>query len=105
MLFINIDLLLLVDHMVFMMTINLVMPNDVAIRVLPCDWCTDAPDLTFSVVGGNKHSSEYVCVHSKKGSVPMLTELMLTERMLTLLFILTECSRRRDRNNYEPVKR
>lgn len=103
MLFIDIELLL-VDHMVFMTTINLMMPNDNTTRVLPCDWCTDAPDLTFSVAGGNKHSSVrvcvYVCVHFKKASV-----LMLTERMLTLLFILTERSRRRDRNNYEPVKR
>lgn len=86
--------------MVFMMTINLVMPNDNAIRFLPCDWCTDAPDLTFSVAGGCACACVYVCVHSKKASV-----LMLTERMLTLLFILTERSRRRDRNNYEPVKR
>lgn len=61
MLFINIDLLLLVDHMVFMMTINLVMPNDNAIRVLPGDWYTDAPDLTFSVACANKHS--FVRVH------------------------------------------
>lgn len=30
---------------------------------------------------------------------------MLREVMLTLLFVLTECSRRRDRDNYEPVKR
>lgn len=55
MLLINIDLLLLVDHM---------MPNDNAIRVLPCDWCTDAPDLTFSVAGGNKHSSMRVHVYT-----------------------------------------
>lgn len=33
------------------------------------------------------------------------TVLMLTEAMLMLLFVLTECSRRRDRDNYEPVKR
>lgn len=64
MLFINFDLLLLVDHMVFMMTINLVMPNDNTFRVPLCEWCTDAPDLTFSVAGGNKHSSVRVHVYT-----------------------------------------